>query len=76
MPENFDSELRQIAESIEKEVEIRTGIVDFFEKKDEVDDLRKHIRRSLLDTPFWENEKMRNQLLDSLMELAKAHFKR
>jgi len=76
MPENFDSELRQIAESIEKEVEMRTGIVDFFEKKDEVDDLRKHIRRSLLDTPFWENEKMRNQLLDSLMELAKAHFKR
>ena len=74
LTEEQQQEFVEVARQLVVLVSDRTAIINFFQKQDEVNDLRKEIKRILIDTNFDDDSSLRKKIIDETMNLAKVHF--
>ena len=67
-------EIIQITQALVTMMTEATGIVDFFNKQDEVKRVRKNIRRAIVASSFYDAQ-IESALSDRFMDLAKVKFK-
>ncbi len=67
-------EVIAITKELVRMLDVATGIVDFFNKPDEVAEMKRLIKRTLTASSF-DNPDIRNAVMDRFMELAKVRFR-
>lgn len=74
LDEATHEEIIQVTKDLVVMLNEATSIVGFFNKQNEIDDVKKQIKRRIVDTSF-DDAELRKAVMDRFMELAKVKFK-
>lgn len=73
LDETTHDEIKAITQALVEMLNEATGIVDFFQKADEVKRVQKQIKRTIVDSSF-DDKDLRKAVMDRFMDLAKVKF--
>jgi type I restriction enzyme R subunit len=73
LDEPVHQEVIAVTEQLVDMIKDATSIVDFFNKQDEMKDMKRRIKRALLETSF-DSPDLRRKVIDRFMELARVKF--
>jgi type I restriction enzyme, R subunit len=74
LSEATHQEIIELTKKLVEMMDEASNVVDFFKKHDEIKSMKRKIKHGLLETSFGDDDKLRKNVIDSFMELAKVKF--
>lgn len=74
IPESIHDEVLTVTRELVAMLDEATGIVDFFNKENEIKAMKKKIKRTIIETTF-DDAEIRKAVMDRFMDLARVKFK-